>query len=100
MSSHDPAQPALLRRQFHIPLPSRSSALVLAALATLVLFFLRHAVFEGRVFYERDLHLQWYGQVESFVRSIIAGSWPLWDPYASFGQPLLANANNQILYPP
>ncbi len=65
----------------------------------LVLFFLREAVFEGRVFYERDLHLQWYGQVESFVHCVLTGCWPLWDPYVSFGQPLLANANNQILYP-
>ena len=61
---------------------------------------LRKAVFGGEVFYERDLHLQWFGQVESFVACVTSGSWPLWDPFVSFGQPLLANANNQILYPP
>ena len=28
-----------------------------------------------------------------------SGSWPVWNPYISFGQPLLANPNAQILYP-
>lgn len=72
----------------------------LGALVVLVIYLLRDAVLRGRVFYVRDIHLQWFGQVESFVRSIAAGSWPVWDPYVSFGQPLLANANTQILYPP
>jgi hypothetical protein len=81
-------------------LPPLADRVALAGLVGLVLFLLRKAVFGGRVFYERDIHLQWYGQMESFARSIAAGSWPLWDPYVSFGQPLLANANNQLLYPP
>jgi Bacterial membrane protein YfhO len=93
-------RPTILEQQIRFPTPSRPSILAGVALAVLVLFFLREAVFEGRVFYTRDLHLQWYGQVETFVHCIMAGSWPLWDPYVSFGQPLLANANNQILYPP
>jgi len=70
------------------------------ALGGLVVFLLREAVLGGRVFFERDLHMQWYGQVESLVRCVSAGAWPLWDPYVSFGQPLLANANNQLYYPP
>jgi len=71
----------------------------LAWLTLLAGFFLREALFEGRVFYERDLHLQWYGQAERFVACLAEGAWPLWDPYVSFGQPLLANPNNQLLYP-
>jgi Bacterial membrane protein YfhO len=63
-------------------------------------FFAREAIFEGRAFYLRDLHLQWFGQVESFVAAVASGAWPLWDPYVSFGQPMLANANFQVLYPP
>ena len=43
--------------------------------------------------------MQWVGQAEAFVRAVAAGSWPVWNPYVSFGQPLLANANAQVLYP-
>jgi len=57
-------------------------------------------VFRGQVFYERDVHLIWYAQIESFVRAVRGGSWPLWDPYVSFGHPMLANSNTQVLYPP
>ncbi len=52
------------------------------------------------MFYERDVHLVWYSQVESFVRAVRGGSWPVWDPYVSFGHPMLANPNTQVLYPP
>ena len=57
-------------------------------------------VFQGRVLFERDIHLFWYTQVESFVRIVTAPAWPLWDPYTAFGQPLLADTSAQILYPP
>lgn len=56
-------------------------------------------MFRGRVFYERDLQLDWYTQMESFVRSVTRGSWPLWDNTIAFGQPLLADPSAQILYP-
>jgi hypothetical protein len=69
-------------------------------LALLVAFHMREALFARRVYFERDLHLQWYGQVQSFVAALAAGAWPLWDPWVGFGQPLLANANAQLLYPP
>lgn len=65
----------------------------------LVLLVLRDAAFRGRVFYERDLHLQWFGQAEAFVRMVAAGVPPLWDAGVSFGQPFLANANTQVFYP-
>jgi Bacterial membrane protein YfhO len=77
--------------------PSWSSAALACTL--LATFFAREAVFGGRAFFLRDLHLQWYGQMESFVRAVASGSWPLWDPYVSFGQPMLANPNTQVLYP-
>jgi hypothetical protein len=89
----------LLRRPLRFRAPDAGTTLSLICLTLLVVFFLREALFGGSVFYLRDIHLQWYGQMESFVRAVSTGSWPLWDPYVSFGQPLLANANNQILYP-
>ncbi len=69
-----------------------------AALATFALFVPMLAT--GRSFYWRDVHLVWHPQVETFVRCIAAGSWPLWDRDTSFGQPLLANPQTQVLYPP
>jgi hypothetical protein len=53
----------------------------------------------GRVLYERDIHLLLYGQVETLVRIVAAGAWPVWDPYLAFGQPLLANPGAQVFYP-
>src|SRR5687767_15062092 len=41
----------------------------------------------------------WYSQVHAFFRAVTSGSWPLWDPCTSFGVPLLANPNTQVLYP-
>ncbi len=74
--------------------------LALAGLPALVLLLFPGVVLRGQVFYERDVHLVWYSQVESFVRAVRGGSWPLWDPYVSFGHPMLANPNTQVLYPP
>ena len=69
-----------------------------ALLAVLVALFSR-VVWRGEVFYERDIHLIFLGQTETFVRAVLGGSWPLWDPYPGFGQPMLANPDAQVLYP-
>jgi len=61
------------------------------ALAALPLVLFRDAVFRGRVFFERDVHQYWQAPARTFLACLRAGSWPLWDPYASFGQPFLAN---------
>lgn len=65
----------------------------------LVLWVFRKSIFEGCVLYKRDIHLVWYPQAESFVRSVAAGSWPVWDPFPAGGQPLLADASAQVAYP-
>jgi hypothetical protein len=71
----------------------------MAGLGALTVLLFADVLFRGRVLYERDIHVVWHGQVESFVRCIASGSWPVWDPYLSFGQPLLANPGTQVLYP-
>jgi hypothetical protein len=71
---------------------------VLAVLA-LVAFLHRDVLFRGQVYYYRDIHLQWIVQAEAFVRCLKAGSWPVWNPYVSFGQAFLANPNAEVLYP-
>jgi hypothetical protein len=71
-----------------------------SVLALVALSLFPEAFLGGRVFYYRDIHLQWVGQMEVLVRTIASGSWPVWNPYAAFGQPLLANPNYEVYYPP
>lgn len=53
----------------------------------------------GQVFFQRDIGMWLYPQIEAFVRSIAAGSWPVWDDSRGFGQALLADPSAEILYP-
>jgi membrane protein YfhO len=79
--------------------PGRADAWALGGLAAVVLALFKDIVFGGRVLYERDIHIAWHGLTESFVRCVASGSWPVWDPYLSFGRPFLANPATQVLYP-
>src|SRR5262245_31372093 len=84
--------------------PRWTSARAAAAAATgavlaLVAFLHRDVLFRGQVYYYRDIHLQWIVQAEAFVRCFKAGSWPVWNPYVSFGQAFLANPNAEVYYP-
>jgi hypothetical protein len=78
---------------------SRERTLAGLALAGLVVLLLPRALLRGEAFYDRDLMFDWITQVEGLVRSARLGSWPLWDNSKSFGQPLLANPDAQVLYP-
>lgn len=78
------------------PSPDRLAAFSLLGLAG---WLFLEVLFGGGVFYRRDVHLVWHRQVESFVRAIAQGSWPLWDPGPALGQPLLADPSAQVLYP-
>jgi len=71
-----------------------------AALLLLTVALFRESVLEGGVFYKRDIHLVWHAQTEGFVRAVASGGFPLWDPSPAFGQPLLADPAQQVLYPP
>jgi membrane protein YfhO len=79
---------------------ARADRLAGAALLLLTVLLFRESVLEGGVFYERDVHLIWHPQVEGFVRAVASGAPPLWDPSPAFGQPLLADPAQQVLYPP
>lgn len=69
-------------------------------MALLPVLLFADAVSGRAVFYERDIHAYWLPAMESFVRAVAEGSWPLWDPLTNFGRPLLADPNLQIAYPP
>ena len=71
-----------------------------AALALVPLAFLTFLpLVLGRVLFERDILTYWLAQVETFVRTVAAGCWPVWDPWVAFGQPMLAQPDTQVLYP-
>ena len=98
-SSVEPG-PAWWQRDLRLPRLRSTAAWTALGILGLVAWLLRPAIFEGRIFFDRDVNLIWWAQVESFVRSIGSGSWPVWDPYRSFGQPLLADPSAEIFYPP
>ncbi len=70
-----------------------------AGLLSLLAYLFQDLIFRGQVLYERDIQAVWQPQIEAFVRSIAAGSWPVWDSSIGFGQPLLADPGAQLLYP-
>jgi len=72
------------------------AAIVFAALALLVF---RDAVFFGRMLFQRDIDAFWNGSLEALARVVAAGAPPVWNPYPGLGQPFLAAAISQTLYP-
>jgi hypothetical protein len=78
----------------------KADRLALAALALLVVALFRESILQGGVFYKRDIHLIWHPQTEGFARAVFSGALPLWDPSPAFGQPLLADPEAEVLYPP
>lgn len=78
--------------------PRARDAMAVMALLALVLALFKEPVFGGRALYDRDIFLYWHAQVETAVRALAAGSWPVWDPHASFGEPLWEFPTG-LLYP-
>lgn len=52
------------------------------------------------IFYIRDLTMFFWPRHLWIHRSLMTGSWPLWDPYAAAGQPVASDALNQLFLPP
>jgi hypothetical protein len=74
---------------------------VLAALVAVTVAIFGEGPLRRRVLFEKDIHLVWHPQVSVFVRAVTEGSWPYWDRFTAFGQPLLANPSCVALfYPP
>ena len=85
------------RRTLSIPKLREKAPLAGLLLVSCSLF--SEAVLKGQVFWQRDIGFYWYPQVEAFVRIVSQGVLPLWNPYVSFGLPLLADPSYQVLYP-
>src|SRR6185295_13097591 len=57
-------------------------------------------LFLGSSFYRRDLALYHY-PLKYSVRDVVrGGEFPYWNPYYAGGQPLAANPQNEVFYPP
>src|SRR5882672_10737689 len=81
------------------PLPSLAHGDLAAgaALAALVLaLFWR--LLAGRVLFDRDIAVLFHPQAQAFFTAVRQGSWPVWNPFPGFGEPMLANSNTQVLY--
>jgi hypothetical protein len=70
------------------------------AILAIPAFVFRRPLLGAGVLYERDIITFYYPQAEVLVRSVAAGSLPLWDPYRGFGEPFLADPEKEIYYPP
>src|SRR5207253_6373064 len=77
----------------------RAPAAALGTLLAVVLLLFHDIVFSGRVLYERDVHAYFVPFADVLRRMVGEGTWPLWNPYQAFGQPLLANPQFEVLYP-
>jgi hypothetical protein len=53
-----------------------------------------------KIFYIRDLNTFFWPRHLWIRHSLMAGSWPLWDPYAAAGQATFSDALNQLFLPP
>jgi hypothetical protein len=71
---------------------------VIGAVAFVTVLLLRDFVLFGRAFFERDIQTHWYAQATAFVSAVTEGAWPVWDPSASFGEPIWAYPT-QVAYP-
>lgn len=79
----------------------RASVWVLLLSLSVVEFWLRFPVLSGaRALYGRDLFPLYFPLVQTVLRVLSEGALPLRDPTTAFGQPMLANPDAQILYPP
>jgi Bacterial membrane protein YfhO len=54
----------------------------------------------SRIFYIRDLSMFFWGQHVFLRRSLLSGTFPLWDPYVGAGQSAAADALRQMFLPP
>jgi hypothetical protein len=79
--------------------PARDTRNAVLVMLTLGLLVFSDCVFRGGMLYQRDLSVFFAGWAEAFARCVADGSWPLWNPHPTFGQPMLATALAQVLYP-
>jgi hypothetical protein len=79
---------------------ARGDRMAVGALLAVVLLLFGDALRPGWTFWYRDIYGYWSAQAGSFARVVAEGALPLWNPYVSFGLPMLADPSYQVAYPP
>ncbi|HUI40705.1 MAG TPA: YfhO family protein [Terriglobia bacterium] len=81
------------------PLISRADAVPLVLLAAILLLLFGRVLFTGQMFFYRDVFSYTYPRA-MFIHAVLrSGHLPYWNPYFSFGEPVLANPNFLFFYP-
>jgi hypothetical protein len=80
--------------------PRRHDALALLALATAATVYLWPVVGGGQCLAGGDLVNSYLPYRHVVNRALSAGDWPWWNPWTFCGQPLVANLNAALFYPP
>ena len=79
---------------------TKRDAGAIAILVAVVTLMFSDVLFFGRAFYFRDV-TRFYYPMKKVTRDIIlSGDFPSWNPYLSGGQPLAANPEFAVFYPP
>ena len=78
----------------------RHDALSAALLILLPLLFFRGVVAGQSDFFIRDIAHYYYPAKKVLRNIVLAGNFPYWNPYFSAGQPLAANPEHEVFYPP
>jgi Bacterial membrane protein YfhO len=100
MSAALPSSPAPSSGHRRIPRPAAEDLAAAAMLGIVPAALYWRVLFAGEVFFGRDVGVFFHSQAEAFFSAVRSGAWPVWNPWAGFGQPMLANANTETLYPP
>ncbi|HEY6291681.1 MAG TPA: YfhO family protein [Terriglobia bacterium] len=78
---------------------TRADAAPLALLAGILILLFRRVLFAGQMFFYRDVFSYTYPRAQ-FIHAVArTGHLPYWNPYFSFGEPVLANPNFLFFYP-
>ncbi len=77
-----------------------TSAAILLLAAEAIAFYWRILFQHERYQTPWDFQGYYYPLAEFFTKSLMRGDWPWWEPYTYSGQPLFANINAQVFYPP
>jgi len=78
---------------------TRADAAPLALLGGILILLFRRVLFAGQMFFYRDVFSYTYPRAQ-FIHAVVrSGHLPYWNPYFSFGEPVLANPNFLFFYP-
>ena len=79
---------------------SRSDNLAIGFLLAFITLLFADVLFLGRNFYFRDLTRYYYPTKKLVRDTILSGEFPSWNPLLAAGQPMAANPDYSVFYPP